>query len=264
VLQHQSPGCLQHVQPIHPVVQGVEPESRLLLGLAAQLPPQFGDFQRQRNARFHFRLRRRRFVGVGRLGILHGTRVQAVLLASCGNTFSAGTLRSTDITRLPRYYGPLRLPTRANRSYGFPRLVVTRGHATSGLSGSSTNLSTPAASNHPGRPGCCTRSRLHSRYWLHQIRKAGHLRLPNGTESSSLTLRLTPSFPRASTQRSPSAPPSQLHGSRAFAMVSTFQLTRFARLGLTHRMTPISPIKGPAEFRSQLPAKIRGICEICG
>jgi len=43
-------------------------------------------------------------------------------------------------------------------------------------------------------------------------------------------LRLTPLLPWAPTKRSPSQPPRSLHGERALTMVSTFQLTRFARL----------------------------------
>lgn len=112
--------------------------------------------------------------------------------------------------RFPAYYGPRRLPTRADRSYGFPRSVATRGHAAPGLSGSSTNLSTPASSNHPGRSGRCICSRLHSRYRLHQIRKAGHLRLPNGSESSSHLLRLAPSSAALQTSHAAQFHPARL------------------------------------------------------
>ena len=39
----------QHVVPVDPVIQGVKPELRLLLGLLTQLPSQFRDFRRQRD-----------------------------------------------------------------------------------------------------------------------------------------------------------------------------------------------------------------------
>jgi hypothetical protein len=51
----------------------------------------------------------------------------------------------------------------------------------------------------------------------------------------SLALRLTSSSHRASTAGSPPQPPDRLHGARAFTTASTFQLTRFARLRLTHQ-----------------------------
>ena len=51
----------------------------------------------------------------------------------------------------------------------------------------------------------------------------------------SLALRLTSSPSRAPTMRLPASPPSWLHGERASAMVSTFQLTRSTRLILTHQ-----------------------------
>src|SRR5205085_10918086 len=57
----------------------------------------------------------------------------------------------------------------------------------------------------------------------------------NEAEVGSLSLRLTSSPPRAPTARSPVPSPRGLHGERAIAMVSTFQLTRSARLCLAHR-----------------------------
>src|SRR5262249_23946451 len=47
-------------------------------------------------------------------------------------------------------------------------------------------------------------------------------------------LRLTSSLSRAPTARLPKPPPSRLHGERAIAMGSSFQLSRSARLSLTH------------------------------
>ena len=40
VATHLLPRCHQHVGPVDPVVQGVKPEPRLLLGLLAELQPQ--------------------------------------------------------------------------------------------------------------------------------------------------------------------------------------------------------------------------------
>jgi hypothetical protein len=53
----------------------------------------------------------------------------------------------------------------------------------------------------------------------------------------AFALRLTSSPSRSSTTWLPTPPPSQLHGERAIAMVSTFQLTRSGRLSLTDRNT---------------------------
>src|SRR5262249_25517253 len=57
----------------------------------------------------------------------------------------------------------------------------------------------------------------------------------NEAETGSLALRLASSPSRSSTGRLPATPPSRLHGERAIAMVSTFQLTRSARLNLADR-----------------------------
>jgi hypothetical protein len=53
-----------------------------------------------------------------------GTIVQADLLTSDENANSAGVLRSTGVTPLHRYYGPLRLPIVPSDSYFFPPPVV--------------------------------------------------------------------------------------------------------------------------------------------
>jgi hypothetical protein len=53
----------------------------------------------------------------------------------------------------------------------------------------------------------------------------------------AFALRLTPLPHMASTDGSPRQPHDRLHGERAIAMVSTFQLTRSTRLCLAHRST---------------------------
>src|SRR5262249_33479071 len=95
----QVPSSRQCVDPIDPVLQGIEPELRLLLGLLAQLLPQKREFLRQ--------------VPVFRSGIV---TIQAVLPSSCSRTYLAGLLGSAGITPLRRYYEPRRLPTRARRA----------------------------------------------------------------------------------------------------------------------------------------------------
>jgi hypothetical protein len=191
-LKHQLPRGLQHVRPIHPVVQGVKPEARLLLGLAAQLPPQFREFRRQRHARFDLRLGRRG-IGVGCRTIRSGL-VQADLLTSCGNTSLAGSLRSTGVTRFQCYYGPLRLPAGPNGGYVFPPLVVGRSARTVrrpvGSPRFLTDLSASAVPNHPGEPGRCTCSLLHDRHGLHHFRKPGHSQRCHEVETGS-RLRIT-------------------------------------------------------------------------
>ena len=105
----------------------VKPKSRLLFGLAAQFPPQLRDFRRQPDPGFHLR-RNRRSIVVGRFAFRSGMFIQADLLASHGNTFMAGALRSAGITRRQHYYGPLRLPARPTGGYGFPPTVENTPH----------------------------------------------------------------------------------------------------------------------------------------
>ena len=73
---------------------------------------------------------------------------------------TAGPLRSTGITPLPRYYGPLRLPTWPQAGYVFPTRVAGNSSTAPGLPGSSADLSARAVPNHPGRSDGCSRSLL--------------------------------------------------------------------------------------------------------
>ena len=79
-------------------------------------------------------------------------------------TFPAGVLRSTGVTRLPRYYDPLRLPAGPIGGYEFPPAVEPRsGPERVRPAGSPrflTDLSTPAVPYHPGEPGRCLCSLL--------------------------------------------------------------------------------------------------------
>ena len=118
VLEHQPPRGRQHVEPVDPVVQGVGPELRLLLGLPTQLPPQLGDSRRRLDPGLDLRGHSRR---VSRSGTIR--LVPADLLASGGCTSPAGGLGSTGVTPLRRDYAPLRLPSGPEGGYGFPPSV---------------------------------------------------------------------------------------------------------------------------------------------
>ena len=126
--QHQPPRGQQHVVPVDPVVQGVEPELRFLLGLLTQLPSQFRDFRRQLDPGLLLWLSQL-LIPVQATGFFRsGTCVQADLLTSDENMNSAGALRSAGVTPLQRYYGPLRLPAWPDGGYGFPSFVDLRSH----------------------------------------------------------------------------------------------------------------------------------------
>ena len=79
-----------------------------------------------------------------------------------------------------------------------------------------------------------------SRGWGRNTAWARSVTIPIGVTrpKGSLPLRLTSSRSRAPTNGSPRSPPGRLHGERASAMVSTFQLTRSTRLSLTNRRAP--------------------------
>ena len=72
------------------------------------------------------------------------------------NPFPAGALRSTGITRLPRYYGPLRLLPWPDGGYGFPPSVVLdlsgSGTARTGLPGSGQICRRPLSPTTPESP----------------------------------------------------------------------------------------------------------------
>ncbi len=164
--------------------------------------------------------------------------LQATSPPFCESMSLAGVLRSTGITRRPHYYGPLRLPTKPDIGYLFPIPVDPPAGESLDWASQVPRLicRCPLSPITPGRPmaanACCftTGSRLRP------IRKDSHDHLRNEAESGSLTLRLTPSPHRASTAGSPRQPPARLHGQQAITMVSTFQLTRSARLSLAHRI----------------------------
>ena len=122
---------------------------------------------------------------------------QADLLTSCGNTSMAGSLGSTGVTRLPRYYGPLRLPTRSDGGYVFPPFVgcvVRPDHRRPiGPPRFSADLSAPAVPNHPGESGRCAYSFHHDRHETSPHPEGWSLSTRiHEAESGSLALRLAP------------------------------------------------------------------------
>ena len=151
-------------------------------------------------------------------------------ISACDDTLPAGSLRSAGVTRLRCYYEPLRLPTWPAAGYEFPSSVGGGSPEPPTCHAGSlrflVHLSTPAVLNHPGGPDRCIRSWLHDRCWLHPSWRNGHPRLRNEAESGSLALRLTPLLSKASNAELPRRLLGQLHGARAFTIVSTFQLTR--------------------------------------
>jgi len=111
------------------------------------------------------------------------------------------------------------------------RPLVAFAPALQGLPGSSTDLSTRAVPNHPGRSAGCVRLLLHQRsVWLHPRRRTGHLRFPIEAASGSLALRLACSPPESLPV--PLLKPTlvRLHVEQAIYMVNSFQFTKSARL----------------------------------
>ena len=163
-----------------------------------------------------------------------GAKAQSAHSPSYGRTSLAGLLGSTDITPLPRYYEPIRLPARPADGYVFPPAVEARGLIGPGLSGSSTDLSARAVPYHPGRPAGCLRSLLDRRR-LASPSLAGwppslcvtrpnrvHLRYGSRVRSAGLRRRelLRP-------------PPASLPVERAIDRATSFQVARSVRLRLT-------------------------------
>ena len=125
-----------------------------------------------------------------------GSLIQTVFSSSYRNMLSARPLRSTGVTPLLRYYGPLRLPAGPprrlclpaarwslslppDRASQAPRLIFPRALSPTTPEGPLVALA------------CC----FTTGFWLHLSRQTGHLRIPIEAESGSLALRLTGSPP---------------------------------------------------------------------
>jgi hypothetical protein len=126
-------------------------------------------------------------------------------------------LGSIPFPGLPRYYGPLRLPTAAAAQVIDSLKALPCPGTTSGLSGSSTDLSARALPNHPGRSDRCSRSLLACR-WQASPSPEGWPPPSscNEAESGSLTLGLAPS---SSGELSSPSPPTLWVGNRPAARV---------------------------------------------
>ena len=143
---------------------------------------------------------------------------------------------------LSAQYAPVRLPARAADGYLFPLAVASSFDSAPrpGLPGSSADLSLRAVPSHPGKSGDCIYPLL-----LHRCQassQSGGLAtsIRNEAETGSLALRLTVSPFEASSNGLLRSTLDWLHGEWAIHMVSSFHLTRSARLGLAHPMNGIN------------------------
>jgi len=112
---------------------------------------------------------------------------------------------------------------------------------TAGLPGSSANLSTRAVPSDPGKSDGCFRPLLSpSMAGFIQIRRTGHFHWRNEAESGSLALRLMRLPCKASPTRiTPRQRSLGYFDERVISKISSFQLTRLARLCLAHRIARI-------------------------
>ena len=170
---------------------------------------------------------------------------QAVLLTSHGNMDSAGALRSTGITPLPRYYFPLRLPAGPGGGYSFPS-PVDPAFPPPHPDGSPRFLGRSLDARRPLPPrGVRPLHMLAAWRPMSGFTRSGRMATPrlrfHEAGPGSLPLRLASSPSQASTAGLPRTPLSRLHGERAISMISTFQLTRSTRLILAHP----TPTKAP-------------------
>ena len=138
------PRRFQDIPPKDPVIQDLEPELRLQLGLTAQFPSPQGDFQGQTGLRFKPFFRNGTSAQAG-FPPLMKTRSKSCPLAPRGLTAAALL-----------WAGPT--PGRngqAGDGFPTPPWVRATGCPTrsAGLPGSPAVLWIHAASNHPGRPG---------------------------------------------------------------------------------------------------------------
>jgi len=186
---HPSPRCLQNISTKHSIIQRVEPKLTFSLSLATQFPSQKRDLLR------HPRFRLEPFRLPFRYGALLAQAVSPLLDQNVTEVWPLGSVL---FPGLPRYYGPLRLPTVAAfevmdslKSLVTPTSVTTP----SGLPGSSTDLSARALPNHPGRPHRCLRSLLPCGYQASPSLEGWPPPSScNEAESGLLSLGLTPSL----------------------------------------------------------------------
>ena len=245
---YSRPRRFKYVTAMSSVVKGIKPKLRFSFGLAAQFPPQKGNFYRQPGFRFE--------------SVCHPFRygasiAQAGLLSFRVNMTEVRLLGSTGITPLPRYYEPLRIPTvNDERVIDSPPTLSLRRNPfalgiTSDLPGSSADLSTRALPNHPEQSHRFFRSFIAGEWQASPIPEGWPLSIKcNEAETGSLTLgsrlrrqgvqSLRPSYLQRRTGLTPhvwlpSRDRPRLHIERAIYMSDTFQSDRSARLGLAYR-----------------------------
>lgn len=254
---YARPCRFKYVTTMDSVVKGIEPKLRFSFGLAAQFPPQKGDFYRQSGFRYE--------------SVSHPFRygasiAQAGLLSFCVNMTESRLLGSTGITPLPRYYEPLRIPT-VNAGPVIdsrPALSLRRNPfalgITSDLPGSSADLSTRALPYHPGQSHRFLRSFIPGGWQASPSLEGWPLPYKrNEAETGSLALgsRLRRQGNRNThcscnlLQRAgltphvwlPARDRPRLHIERAIYMSDTFQSDRSARLGLAYQRAQSSQRK---------------------
>ena len=115
--------------------------------------------------------------------------------------------------------------------YVFPFTWAAFAAALTGLPGSSTDLSTRAAPNHPGKPSGCFACCFPTGVRLHPSRRTGHFRIPIEAESGLLALRLA-CLPMPMLRQMGCSIPRLLGymSEQAIYMMNSFQFTRSARL----------------------------------
>jgi len=120
--------------------------------------------------------------------------------------------------------------------YLFPSSVEAIALGVPGLSGSSTALSARAVSSHPGKPIGFFGSLL-PRWWQASPFLGGWPSCISVTRPKRVRLRYGSRVRRTGLQRRDYSRslPDCLHGERAIAMVTSFQVTRSVRLFLTHQ-----------------------------
>jgi hypothetical protein len=246
---YSRPRRFKYITTMDSVVKGIEPKLRFSFGLAAQFPPQKGDFYRQSGFRRES----------GNHPFRYGASIaQAGLLSFCVNMTEVRPLGSTGITPLPCYYGPLRIPTvnTARVIDSPPALSLQRNPfalgITSDLPGSSADLSTRALLNHPGQSHRFFRSFIPGEWqasppsegWPLSYKRneaeTGSLALGSRLrrQGSDTTLRSWYSLQKAGLTPHvwlPSRDRPRLHVEQAIYMSDTFQSGRSARLGLAYR-----------------------------
>src|SRR6266404_1373573 len=233
---HLQPRRPQHIAPIDPVVQRIEPELRLLLGLVAQLLSQSGEALRQFGSLPRTRVPELLLCQVFR----SGTLVQAAHPSSDSSAHWLRPLRSAVVTRFLATMG--RSDSRPQPRARLCLSVRRRAFCSSCCAGSPRFLGRSV-------PARCPLSSRQVRRSLLPVAsppvagfsssgETGHPQLritrPNRVR---LSLRLTGSPPEASPTALLRRTLGWLSVERAINRVTSFQVTRTARLCLAHRIT---------------------------